>query len=493
MTETPAVVSLTQPVLAELGAHISSPTYDRTALRAGIVHIGVGGFHRAHLATYAHELCAQGSTDWAIIGAGVLPADDAMQAALAPQDHLYTLITRGPEQTSVDVIGSLVGYIHAWPETEPLIERIAHPDTQIVSLTITEGGYPIDDRTGEYEPSSRAAGPESAFGILIAGLHRRQELDGSPLTILSCDNIMANGDAARTATLGEARIRDTELADWIESHCTFPNSMVDRITPATTDEDRHWLANTAGIHDLWPVVTEPFRQWVVEDRFAGARPPLEQLDVIVTHDVEPYELMKLRLLNAGHSCLSYLAALAEIETVDEALAAPWIHQYLDAFLRQEAQPVLPEIAGIDVDAYIDSLIERFSNPNIGDQISRLCLDGSAKFPKFLLPTVRAQIVAGGGVELAALALAGWCEYLTGRASSGAGIEWASDPMLDMAVNHAQASQTDPAAFLDFAEVFDTDLATDASFRTAFVHALGLIRAEGVVLATETVMRGARED
>lgn len=466
---------------------VTVPKYDRNALAQSIVHIGVGGFHRAHLATYIHELCANGHTAWGIVGSGVLPGDAAMAETLAAQDGLYTLVVRGPEKTTVEIIGSLVDYIHAAADPAQLVERIADPATQIVSLTVTEGGYPIDDVTGEYAPDSPNAGALGAFGMIAAGLDLRRTNDAGPLTILSCDNIMSNGAASKAATLGEAAHLGEELVAWINQEVSFPNSMVDRITPATTDSDRSWLAAEVGIGDRWPVVTEPFRQWIVEDAFAGARPPLEELDIIVTSDVEPYEHMKLRLLNAGHSCLAYLAALLGIDTVDAAMADHNIARYVRAFLDREARPVVPTVAGIDVDVYIDTLIERFSNPNIGDQISRLCLDGSAKFPKFLLPTVRAQLAQDGPIALSALALAGWCAYLRGTTSAGAPITLAADPSLSRAREHAEASVEDPSEFLRFTEVFDSEIADHPRFVAAFSDALTSLTESGVPAAIDAAL------
>ncbi|MDJ0769612.1 MAG: mannitol dehydrogenase family protein [Ilumatobacter sp.] len=479
-------VALGDAALATLPDAVPAPGYDRGRLRPSIVHIGVGGFHRAHLATYVHELCQLGLTDWAIVGAGVLPADASMSEALDAQDHLYTLITRGSSSTEVAVIGSIVDYIHASPVADELIDRIAADDTQIVSLTVTEGGYPVDDATGRFLPDSPGAGPASAFGIIAAALDRRRRGHGAPLTVMSCDNVMSNGAVTRAATLGEARRVSEELAAWVDEHVTFPNSMVDRITPTTTAADRAWLVETHGVIDRWPVVTEPFRQWVVEDAFAGDRPPLERLDVIVTDDVAPYELMKLRLLNAAHSCLAYLAWLDGFVTVDAALADRHLRKFVLDFLEREAKPVLPAVAGIDLDQYTTSLIERFANPQIGDQIARLCLDGSAKFPKFLLPTVRAQLGVGGPVELSALALAGWCEYL----ARGAGTDGlAADPLLDRAVEWALRSVDEPTAFLAFDDVFPDDIATNPIFAGAFERALTRLRADGLRSAVAHTMNG----
>ncbi len=469
--------------LHRLPASVSIPTYDRSRLQRSIVHIGVGGFHRSHLATYIHELCQSGNRDWSITGAGVLPSDQAIVDALKPQDYLYTLITRGPQSTEVEVIGSIVDFIQASPRANRLLASIADPATQIVSLTITEGGYPVDDVTGGYLPVSPTAGPTSAFGILAAGLQQRYQDGHSGLTVISCDNILSNGSVARTATLGEAHSLDEGLADWIADSVTFPNSMVDRITPATTDSDRAWLAAHKGFNDNWPVVTESFRQWVIEDDFAAGRPPLEQLDVVTTTDAKPYELMKLRLLNAGHSCLAYLAALHGMETIGAAMVCPELHDFASGFLAREARPVLPPIAGIDLNQYVASIIARFSNASIGDQISRLCLDGTVKFPKFLLPTLRAQLDAGGPIGLSALALAGWCEYLAGTPEG-----LAPDPMLDLAMNHARRAQHYPAAFLDFPEVFGDDLPRSQRFSDAFAQALRSLRERGVQSAIITALK-----
>ncbi len=480
------VLPLTVSVLDQLSMAV--PRYDRAALRRSIVHLGVGGFHRSHLATYIDQLCRLGHTDWSIVGAGVLPGDSAMADALGAQDHLYTLIIRGADETSIEVIGSIVDYIHAVPSPDRLIDAIAAADTQLVSLTVTEGGYPVDDLTGDFLPDDPSARPGSAFALLAAGLERRRNHGGSPITVMSCDNVIHNGAVTRASTLGAAAAIGPELVDWIERSIAFPNSMVDRITPATTDADRDWLSEHHRLIDRWPVVTEPFRQWVVEDRFGGARLPLEELDVIVTNDVEPYELMKLRLLNAGHSSLAYLAALDGRTTVDEAMAAEHLCRFVVGFLDHEAKPVVPPVAGIDLDEYTASVVERFSNPHIGDQISRLCLDGSAKFPKFLLPTVRSQLDAGGPVVLSALALAGWCHYLNGTTDAGDAITHANDPQLEDAIAHARRSQSDPAAFLAWGDVFGADLAVPGRFADAFVEALDRLRSTGVPSAIDAALQ-----
>jgi len=468
-------LAVSNEALSQLGERVAVPCYDRSALRRSIVHIGVGGFHRAHLATYVDDLARSGDTDWAIVGAGIMAGDATIADVLARQDHLYTLVSRSADHSDVTIIGSIVDFVLAADDSQPLIDRIADADTQIISMTITEGGYPVDDVTGGF--LADASHPDGTFAIIARGLDQRRRNDGPALTVMSCDNIMTNGAVARTALLGEAARTAPGAVDWIEANVRFPNSMVDRITPATTPSDRHWLEREYGITDEWPVVAEPFRQWVVEDDFGGDRLPLDAIDVIVADDIDPYELTKLRLLNAGHSCLAYLASLSGFERVDEAMSDPGLREFVSQLLHLEAKPTLPPAAGIDLDDYIASLLERFSNPGVGDQIARLCLDGTSKFPKFLLPTVRAQLAddsaTGGQVALSALALAGWCEYLARTADPS------PDPMLDLAVSFAHRSIDEPAEFLHFDAVFSADLSGSKTFQTAFVDALNSLRGSGV--------------
>jgi mannitol 2-dehydrogenase len=471
-------VELRDNALARISGRVPIPMYDRRAIRPAIVHIGVGGFHRSHLATYVDDLCSAGDRAWGIVGSGVLPTDEQMALVLRRQDGLYSLITRTPSKSMVNVVGSLLHYIHAWPDAGRLVSRIADSDTQLVTLTLTEAGYPVDHETGEFDSIAAPSGPGSAFDVIVAGLERRYEERRTPISLVSCDNIARNGDAARAATLGVAERRSAKLWDWIAGNVAFPNSMVDRITPSTTDEDRVWLAETYGILDGWPVVTEPFRQWVIEDSFAGEAPPLHNVGVTFTSDVQPYELMKIRLLNGGHSCIAYLSALAGFERVDSALAEPGVNKFLRSFLDIEAAPVLPKIAGLEVSTYIASLLERLSNPAIGDRVSRLCRDGSAKIPKFLLPTVRDQLAIGGPIELSALALAGWCAYLIGVADDGRRISHASDPALQALRASAVLAVEDPTSFLRLRTVFGEDLSRSQRLADAFAKSLSSLRSVG---------------
>ena len=340
-------LELTPAHLTDLDERVEVPTYDRSSLRGGIVHIGVGGFHRAHQAVYLDDLFESGLSEWSITGAGVLPGDVAMAEALGAQDGLYSLVTRDQHSTNVRVIGSIVDYLLAAPSIDPLVEALSNEATRIVSLTITEGGYPVDEETGAFVPGPDGRLPP-AFEALVVALGRRRAAGLSGFTIMSCDNIMHNGATAKAATLGAAATVDATLAAWAERNITFPNTMVDRITPQTTTADRDFLANEYGIVDRWPVVAETFTQWVIEDSFVDGRPPWEDAGAFFTDNVEPYEILKLRLLNAGHSCLAYLAALAGHVHVHEVMADPLFARYLTRLLDDEASPALPAVPGIDV-------------------------------------------------------------------------------------------------------------------------------------------------
>lgn len=473
--------------LGKLDPRVAVPGYDRATLGRGIVHIGVGGFHRAHQAVYLDDLCGQGVADWSITGAGVLPADLAMAEALTPQDHLYSLITRDSHATSVRVIGSIVDYVLATPDLGPLVERVGQSETRIVSLTITEGGYPVDEATGAFLSPSPEALP-AAFEALARGLRARRDSGLGGLTVLSCDNVMGNGDTARTATLGVCAMVEPGLEEWVGRNVSFPNGMVDRITPQTTQADRDYLASEYGLIDRWPVVAEPFIQWVIEDEFPYGRPPYEDAGALLTQDVRPYETLKLRILNAGHSTTAYMAALVGHVFVHEIMADPLLARYLQRFHGDEVTPSLPPVPGIDVEGYKRVVADRFANPEVRDQVSRVCLDGSSKFPKFLIPTIESQLDRGGAVRLSALALAGWCQYLLGKDEQGRDIVRSADPRLDLAIRYAEASRSDPGAFLGLDEVFGDRLPRDPVFRPAFEQALDSIREAGVHATLERWLR-----
>ncbi len=452
----PSPIALCDKTLPDIAARgVPVPTYDRRRLEPRILHVGVGGFHRAHLALYTHELAVAGS-DWGIRGVGLLRQDVRMAEALAPQDHLYTLVERGGGQARAQIVGSIVDYRLAYDRPAGAAELAADPVVAILSLTITEAGYGDED----------AGAPSSApttFDVIAMGLELRREKGHPPLTIVSCDNLPRNGDAARRSTLVAARRRSASLAHWTERHCAFPNSMVDRITPATSDDDRAWLVDAVGIEDRWPVVAEPFRQWVIEDEFASGRPRWEDVGVLFTDRVHDWEIYKLRLLNAGHSSMAYLAALAGVTYVDEAMALPDVRRYLHHLLNDEAVPSLAPIPGYPAGDYVVSVLERFANAGVRDQIARLCIDGSAKFPTFLLPTISFQLEHDGPVGHSALALAGWARYLATVPAE----RQAFDAAGDRARHHARRALDEPTRFLEFADVFPAALRDSARFRAAF--------------------------
>jgi mannitol 2-dehydrogenase len=462
-------LQLSQANLAAIGARgIPVPTYRRQRLEPRIVHIGVGGFHRAHLASYTHDLAELGG-EWGIRGLGLLAADAAMAAALTPQDHLYSLVAKGAGEPATSIVGSLVDYRHTAARPQDTIETLTDPAVAILSLTITESGYaPVD------------AG-DSTFALLARALDRRRRVGAAPVTILSCDNLSGNGDVARRALLGAAERFAGEATSWIDAECTFPNSMVDRITPVTTAADRDALLERVGVVDRWPVVAEPFRQWVVEDRFVAGRPAWERVGALFSDDVRAWELYKLRLLNAGHSCIAYLCALAGITDVADAVSRPEVHGFLSGLLLGEAAPALTPIPGHPPAEYVATVLDRFANPGIGDQIARLCIDGTAKFPTFLVPTIEHNLDTSGPIGNATLALAGWARYLASPPD-----EQAADASGHLARRYAREAVDDPIRFLDFAAVFPASLRESERFRSEFSAAVRALDATGPLAAMAEV-------
>jgi mannitol 2-dehydrogenase len=451
------------------GRGVPVPAYDRTRLVPRIAHIGVGGFHRSHLAVYTQEL-AQAGSDWGIRGLGLLPGDAGMAAALHHQDCLYSLIEKGPGMPTTAIVGSIVDYRHTAGRPDETVELLADPTLAIVSMTVTEAGYAAD------------VAPDSTFDLLARALDQRRRNGSPPVTILSCDNLPGNGDAARNVLLAAAdRVADG-LKAWIDEHCTFPNSMVDRITPVTSDEDRAALLDREGIVDRWPVVAEPFRQWVLEDTFVAGRPAWEQVGALFTDDVRAWELYKLRVLNAGHSCMAYLCALAGISFVDEAIATPEVHGFVERLLDEEAVAALTPIPGYPPAEYASTVLGRFANPGVGDQIARLCIDGTAKFPTFLVPTIEYHLATGGPIHRAALALAGWARYLAIVPSD----QQAPDASGERSRRLARDALHEPTRFLELDTVFTAALRDSERFQTAFVAAAGELAARGPLAAMAAI-------
>jgi len=486
---------LRNDTLASLPADVSAPRYDRGTLRSGIVHVGIGHFHRAHQALYLDELMRQGSAlDWAICGVGVRPGALALRDALARQDHLYTLTVKEPDGSRRSrVIGSINEYRHAGDDAAGLVAQIADPATRIVSLTITEGGYGIDPATGAFTGESpeiqadlRDATPNrTAFGLVLQAMRLRRARGDGGLTIMSCDNIEHNGQVARMAFLGFAELKDADLAPWMQQNVAFPSSMVDRVTPGTVDADRLYLEQAYGYRDRWPVTCEPFHQWVLEDTFAAGRPPLEDAGVDIVADVEPYELMKLRLANGTHQALCYFGWLLGHRYVHEAVADPDIHALLLRYI-DEAVPTVRRIAGVDPHAYGRTVIERFANPEIWDPLTRICDDTSDRIPKFLLPVVMSQLRRGGPVRHCAAVVASWARYAEGVDEQGEPID-VVDPRRDALVAAARKQGGNPTAFIEDRSVFG-DLAQSAPFVWAYLDALELIRTKGVRVALRELTR-----
>ena len=459
--------------LPALRDRVSVPRYDRAALSPGILHIGMGNFHRAHQAVYLDRLFELGEgQDWAIVGAGIMPFDADRRAAMAAQDWLSTVVEMADGHHAARVTGAMIDFCEVDPKA--VIARIADPAIRIVSLTITEGGYFIDAATGAFDSdhpdiqhdAAHPDTPRTVFGILLAGLRQRQAAGHLPPAILSCDNIPGNGRVTRQALAGLAELIALELATWIEADVAFPNSMVDRITPATTSQSRKWVADTFGIDDAAPVLCEPFAQWVMEDDFPLGRPALEKVGVQFVEDIDAYETMKLRILNASHAAIAYPAALLGHEIVHEAVADADVLSWVLQLMAAEVIPVLKPIPGVDYHQYLTSCLERFANPEVRDTIPRLCQDGSNRQPKFILATIQDALEQTLPVDGLALEVALWCHYC-------ATADHLDDPRAAALYRAATEAQTRPAAFLELTDVFGT-LGQNEYFAAAFARQLATV-------------------
>lgn len=457
-------MNLNQNNLSKIANQVPCPTYDRQQLKIGIVHIGVGGFHRSHEAFYMHQLLEKhGATDWAICGVGLREADRNMVNVLENQDGLYTLVTQHPNgKVESEIIGSITEYLLAVDNPQLVIDKMAQPDTKIVSLTITEGGYNFNPNTGEFDfknpdiqhDLAYPEEPKTVYGYMMAALRKRYAKELPPFTMLSCDNIQHNGDMFRKMLLAFAQKQDVKIADWIAKEAGFPNTMVDRITPVTTPEVTSYLKNTHQVTDEWCVVCEPFIQWVVEDNFSNGRPPLEKLGVQFVSDVTPYEKMKIYLLNAGHSLLGIPGAIHGHPTIHACMEDAVFAKFMRQFMDKEVTPILGKIEGIDIEKYKDTLEERFANPNIKDSVSRICSESSAKLPKFLIPTLRENLENDGSIKYATFILAAWCYYSDkGMEENGEPIE-IIDAQKEELHQAAKKTENDWTVFLNQAEIFE---------------------------------------
>ncbi|HKY89783.1 MAG TPA: mannitol dehydrogenase family protein [Nevskiaceae bacterium] len=473
--------------LSKLPSTVAVPRYARERLSAGIVHIGLGNFTRAHQALYLDDLFARGEGHgWAICGVGLLPADARMADALRPQDHLYTLVERDRAGESVRVVGSVVDCRHAPSDPEGVLARLADPATRIVTLTVTEGGYYLDQSNGaldaqhpnlRHDLEHRDDAPASVWGYLASALDRRRRAGGKPFTLQSCDNLQGNGDVAKRMLASFARLRDPQLGAWIEANVAFPNSMVDRITPATSDELRAHVRDVlGGIEDAWPVMGETFRQWVIEDHFVDGRPAFEHVGAQMTADVHPYELMKIHMLNASHQAFCHLGVVLGYETADEAMRDPEIVRLLGRYM-DGVRPLLVQPPGEDLERYQRTLLERFSNPAIRDQLARICFDASSRIPKFVLPMAAEQLRRGGPVDLFGFVVACWMRYLGGRDEAGRSIE-VKDPLADLLLANVRYGETDPTSFLSLRAVFGPELSGSKPFADAVRRGLQSLYGRG---------------
>jgi mannitol 2-dehydrogenase len=464
-------VKLNQTNLNLLDKNVRIPRYDRRQLGQSLVHIGVGGFHRAHQTVYTEDLFHQGGDlRWGYCGLGLLRQDARMRDVLRAHDCLYTLVERGVEGDSARVVGSIANFLFAPDNRETAIEKMAAPETKIVSLTITEGGYYVHAGTGEFDmqhPDIRhdlthPHEPDCSFGYLVEALDRRRQRGQEPFTVMSCDNIQGNGEVTRKGLLAFAELRDPALANWLAQHCAFPNSMVDRITPATTDEHRLLVSEKFGLEDGWPVVTELFKQWVIEDHFVQGRPAWEKVGAQMTSDVLPYEKMKLRLLNASHQALCYIGMLFGCEFAHQTMNDPDIRKLVELMMDREVTAILPAVPGVDLTEYKRTLIERFANPTIRDQLSRIGIYGSSGMPKFVLPSIQEQLRRDGPIQLLSFTVACWFRYLKGRDEQGREIVM-KDPMAAQLRELALAGGKDPGPLLARRDIFSEELANSPRF------------------------------
>ena len=488
-------ISLNNHTLGALPVQIARPTYDRTALRPGIVHIGLGNFHRAHQAWYLHRLMQAGKAlDWAIIGAGVRPADSAMRERLLAQDCLTTLIELDPAGTTAEVIGSMIDFVPIEDGHGPLIRQMTAPEIRIVSLTVTEGGYYRDPATCAFDRSHPdivhdAANPDrprTAFGAVLSALSARFDADLPPFTLLCCDNLQGNGDILRDTVMGLARLISPGLAQRVARDVCFPNSMVDCIVPATGAAEIA-RARDLGIDDAAPVTHENFRQWVIEDAFGAGRPPWEEAGATFTDDVHAFEAMKIRILNGGHQVLANAGELLGLPTIAACMQDPAVEPFFHKVQRQEIVPYVGAVPGMQPGAYLDLIAQRFSNPEIHDTVRRVAFDGSSRHTGFILPVLRDALASGGEIEGLALVEALWARMCAGIRDDGSVIE-ANDPHWSALQPAARTARHTPASWLSQAHIYG-DLGHDPRFQAAFADSLARLWADGTRATLERYLTG----
>ncbi|MBR9864738.1 MAG: mannitol dehydrogenase family protein [Rhodobacteraceae bacterium] len=484
------LVPLADSSLDQLAADIRVPKYDRTSLSAGIVHIGLGNFHRAHQAWYTHRLFDAGKNhNWAIVGAGVRPSDGLQREKLLAQDCLTTLIELDPASTSAEVCGAMIDYLPVEPSNDALIAYMARPEIRIVSLTVTEGGYYRDAATGGFDPkhpeirhdAAHPAEPRTAFGAMIAALRLRRDNGVGPFTCMSCDNLQDNGAVLHQTLTSLARMSDPELAEWIDANCSFPNSMVDCIVPATGPKEIA-LAAAFGIADNAPVTHENFRQWVIEDSFCAGRPAWEDAGAVLTNEVELYETMKIRMLNGGHQIIAAAGDLMGLETIAETMAHPGLNALMRKVETEEIAPHVAPVPDMTPLAYLELITGRFSNKEIFDTTRRVAFDGSSRQPGFIIPSIRDGLESGTPIEGLALVSATWARYCQGHREDGSTIA-PNDPHWDELKKVAQEAADAPMRWLEMTRYYG-DLGENPRFAEAFCRSLTRIQNEGLAAALQ---------
>jgi mannitol 2-dehydrogenase len=478
------MTKLSLATLGSINSKVAVPKYKHSDLKAGILHFGVGNFHRAHMAVYLDDLFNLGlDHDWALVGAGVMPSDDVTREKLKAQNFLTTVVEQDNDLSTAHITSPLLDFIPP-ADKSAMIAKLCDPNIRIVSLTITEGGYFIDPATGKFNPTHPAIAKDAAnpsdsstvFGFIVAGLAKRRAAGVPPYTVMSCDNVPHNGVVTRNAVVGLAELQDATLADWIRKNVAFPNGMVDRITPATGDRERQICAEMFGVDDVWPVFCEEFRQWVLEDTFTMGRPALEKVGVTFVKDVTPYEHMKIRILNGGHAVIGYAAGLLDVHFVHEAMEHPLVHGFLRKIANDEIIPCVPPVPNTDLGDYYKLIERRFANPKIGDTVRRLCLDGSNRQPKFIVPSIADRLAADKSIKGLALESALWCRYCFGTTDSGAVTE-PNDPNWGHLQVTSRAAKIKPEAWLAMSEIYG-ETGNSPIFRQEFTTALNALWADG---------------
>lgn len=490
-------LSLSLDTLNALDSRVSVPRYNPAQTETGIVHLGFGGFHRAHMALYTDKLMNKdfaANKKWGIAGVGLMPNDKKMQECLEPQDCLYTLVERDGKNETAAVVGCVSEIIFAGETVSGLLSKIENPAVKIVSLTVTENGYCLNSTTKKLDPEhalvkndvTNPSQPKSAIGVIVESYRRRKNAGARAFTALSCDNIQHNGDVLREAVISLASLQDKELATWIEANATFPNTMVDRITPVTKPEDIAYIEQEYGIADQWPVVCEAFTQWVIEDNFADGRPAWEEVGAQFVPDVAPYEVMKLRLLNCSHLTIACLGDLAGYKFIDETMANPLFQRFMQALMDKETGPTLPDVPGIDLPVYKRTLVERFVNPSIKDTVERVATDAPLNTA---LASIRDRLKANADIDLLALTLAAWLRRSRGEDEKGQTFT-VRHPLADRLKEKAVEGGSNPAPLLSIEELFG-ELGQDARVTEPTARYLASLYEKGSLATLEDVANAGK--